>query len=110
MSSAVFVSGQWSSRGGPSAQEGRQDGHRHGRKAAWQVRRWGAQWRASDEHDAPEAGTLSLDSSKIARVGWRPVLDVPEATAWTVEWHCAHLDGRDVKEAAESQIGRYCLP
>lgn len=37
-------------------------------------------------------------------------MDVPEAIAWTVEWHRAHLNGRDVKEAAESQIGRYCLP
>ena len=70
--------------------------------------RWGARWRASQEGGAPEAGTLWLDSSKIAGTGWKPVLGVREAVEWTVEWHRACMDGRSARETTESQIRRYC--
>ena len=69
---------------------------------------WGARWRASPEGGAPEAETLRLDPSKITGTGWRPVLGVPEAVEWTVEWHRACTDGRGAKEVTEEQIRKYC--
>ena len=69
---------------------------------------WGSRWRAGQEGGAPEASTLRLDSSKIAGTGWRPVLGVPEAVKWTVEWHRARMDGRGAKETTEEQIRKYC--
>ena len=69
---------------------------------------WGARWRAEPEGGAPEAETLRLDSSKITGTGWRPVLGVPEAVEWTVEWHRACADGRGAKEVTEEQIRKYC--
>ena len=88
---------------GPSGPE-----YTAGEVAGMFCKEWGARWRASQEGGAPEAATLRLDSSKIAGTGWRPVLGVPEAVKWTVEWHRARMDGRGAKETTEDQIRRYC--
>lgn len=55
-----------------------------------------------------EAATLALDSS-LARstIGWRPRLDVDDATRWTAEWYRAQLDGGDLRALTLEQIERY---
>jgi len=41
-----------------------------------------------------ERGYLTLDSRKATeRLGWHPVLDLPQSADWTVEWHLAEAAG-----------------
>jgi CDP-glucose 4,6-dehydratase len=70
-----------------------------GDRAAWQI----------DAGPRPhEAAFLKLDCSKArAKLGWMPVLTLEHALAWTVEWHRAYLDGKNVRQLTEAQIERY---
>jgi CDP-glucose 4,6-dehydratase len=63
-----------------------------------------------DRGDAtrPEAGLLSLDSTKARTgLGWRPRLTMEQAVALTVEWYRAHLGHADMRAFSERQIERY---
>ena len=57
---------------------------------------------------SPEATLLLLDSSLAEQsVGWRPVLDLPTALAWTAGWHHADMAGQSLADLMTSQIDRY---
>lgn len=58
-------------------------------------RSWGQQaaWVKGNAGGPAEARLLRVDSSKARhRLGWRSLLDVPEAVALTVEWYRAYRD------------------
>ncbi|MET0309802.1 MAG: CDP-glucose 4,6-dehydratase [Sphingomonas sp.] len=56
----------------------------------------------------PEAGLLSLDSTKAKiGLGWRPRLTMEQAVALTVDWYQAHLDHADMRAFSERQIEQY---
>jgi CDP-glucose 4,6-dehydratase len=55
-----------------------------------------------------EAGLLTLDASLAKRtLGWRPLLGLPRALQWTVDWERARRSGADMRELASSQIASY---
>jgi CDP-glucose 4,6-dehydratase len=62
-----------------------------------------------DKNPQPhEATFLKLDCSRArASLGWQPRLSVDLALAWTVEWHKAHLQGKDMLAMTISQIERF---
>jgi len=41
------------------------------------------------------------------RLGWRPLLDLDAALAWTVSWYKGWNGGAGARALAEEQIGRY---
>jgi CDP-glucose 4,6-dehydratase len=58
--------------------------------------RWrGARWEAAPESDPPhEAGLLRLDCEKArTRLGWQPVLRLPDTVELTVDWYRAAAEG-----------------
>lgn len=70
-----------------------------GDNAAWQV-----EWTPQPH----EAHYLRLDCSKARTLlQWRPRLDLETALEWIVDWHKAHLDGRDMRAYTVQQIARY---
>lgn len=79
------------------------------------VERVTAEWGAgrfvhrADAGERHEATFLALDSSKSrARLGWRPVLDVNDAVAWTVDWYRRFLAGSASAESLiDEQIASY---
>ena len=61
-----------------------------------------------DPHGGPEAVVLSLDSSAASRaLGWRPVLDLGTALAWTLAWWEAEQAGTDLGVLASAQVDHY---
>lgn len=76
-------------------------------RGAWKPATLEVQFERSDA-TRPEAGLLSLDSTKAkTSLGWRPRLSMEQAVALTVEWHRAHLGGAEMRALSESQIERY---
>ena len=75
------------------------------------LERWGkGEIVIQSDPDAPhEAHTLRLDSSKAkAHLKWRPVLSLPEAISWTVDWYRAFEASPDsMRGETESQIRQY---
>lgn len=75
------------------------------------VRLWGPQasYRVLTQVGAPhEAGWLKLDATKArTRLGWRPRWNLAEGLARTVEWHRAHLAGKDLRAFTLDQIDAY---
>jgi CDP-glucose 4,6-dehydratase len=77
------------------------------------VRAWGADapplQLGTREPQPPETKVLRLDISKAAaRLGWRPVLDLFETVALTVDWYKAHASGSTAMRALTlSQIEAY---
>jgi CDP-glucose 4,6-dehydratase len=68
----------------------------------------GSAWELDAMLRPHEAAFLKLDCSKArTRLGWRPILTLESALEWTVEWHRAYLDGKNVRQVTEAQIGRY---
>ncbi|MBE0429435.1 MAG: CDP-glucose 4,6-dehydratase [Thermoleophilia bacterium] len=63
-----------------------------------------------DRKPLHEARLLKLDCSKShSRLGWKPVLDVGEAIAMTVDWYRAyHEQPACAAEKTEQQIADYC--
>ncbi len=73
-------------------------------------RLWGdeAKWFVKANDHLHEAHYLKLDSSKAMRcLGWRPVLDMKETLAMTVEWYKRFYDGEDPRELTLAQIAKY---
>lgn len=71
---------------------------------------WGPGARWLNQHDGGphEAGFLKLDCSKIKTVfGWRPRYGVEEAVQKTVEWSKAYLNGENMLEVMDRQIGEF---
>lgn len=64
-----------------------------------------------DPQHLHEATLLQLDVTKaVTRLGWRPVLDAPEAIDRTVAWYRARHesgDGFDARAATHEQIAQY---
>ena len=71
---------------------------------------WGkdASW-ILDKGDHPhEAHYLKLDCSKAkARLDWHPRWHLQNALNAIIEWHCAHRDGKDMRELTLRQINAY---
>jgi len=77
------------------------------------VRAWGADGPrlqlGAKEPQPPETKVLRLDICKAAaRLGWRPVLDLAETVALTIDWYKAHASGSTAMRALTlSQIEAY---
>jgi len=73
------------------------------------AQRWGdrLKWIVAERPQPHETGTLKLDCSKAAGIGWRPLLRVEQAVDWTMEWYRAWRDKHDVKALSFEQIERY---
>ena len=62
------------------------------------VEQWrdGAAWREHADARTVDAPTLALDNSRAREVlGWRPLLDLETALAWTTEWYKSDFDLTD---------------
>lgn len=71
---------------------------------------WGPEAVWLDQYDGGphEANFLKLDCSKVKRaIGWQPRFGVKEAVEKTVEWTKAYLDGCDMLEMMDRQIGEF---
>lgn len=65
-------------------------------------------WKADGGVNPREATWLELDSSKsMQRLGWRPVWQLEQGLSELVDWHRAHLAGRDMRALSEQQIDRF---
>jgi CDP-glucose 4,6-dehydratase len=74
------------------------------------VRLWGNQaaWNRDSSVHPKEANFLKLDTSKARTyLGWHPVLPLPAALGWIVEWWRAFHAGGDLRRFTCSQIERY---
>jgi CDP-glucose 4,6-dehydratase len=77
------------------------------------AQRWpGATWRVDEggNHEAPEARLLKLSCDKaLSHLGWRAVLSVQEAVAYTVDWYrCFYTGtGRSMFDVTTAQIREY---
>ena len=73
------------------------------------VEQWGdGSWAATDDRPGPEAGMLALDASLARRsLGWRPMLGLTTALAWTSEWYRLAAAGGDCRGLTLEQIRRY---
>lgn len=68
----------------------------------------GARWEVEPGDHPHETGHLALDASKaVARLGWRPRLDLATALAWTTRWYRDHHGGADARALALAQIADY---
>lgn len=65
-------------------------------------------WEADSGVNPKESAWLALDSSKaIERLGWRPVWELDRGLGELVDWHRAHLAGRDMRAVSEQQVERF---
>jgi CDP-glucose 4,6-dehydratase len=65
-------------------------------------------WELDQSDNPPEAGFLSLDSSKArARLGWSPAWDLDDALTRVVEWHEAYRRGEDMRQVSLAQIEQF---
>jgi CDP-glucose 4,6-dehydratase len=56
----------------------------------------------------PEAHALTLSSALAERsLGWRPVLGIEEALAWTADWYRSYAQGGNMLRFSEAQIASY---
>lgn len=71
---------------------------------------WGADgsWGRADNPEFVEASQLSLDSRKAAvQLGWRNLLDLDTALAWTTDWYWRVSHGNDPRSTTDQQIKEY---
>lgn len=62
-------------------------------------------WKTSKGEELHEAQILKLDNSKAQKdLGWYPVLSVEQAIDWTVDWHKAWLEKKNMKNITYQQI------
>lgn len=74
------------------------------------ARLWGndAAWTQDAGTHPHESHLLKLDASKAAAgLNWRPVLSLPSALEWIVEWYRAYQAGADLRCITEAQLDRY---
>ncbi|OFW07757.1 MAG: CDP-glucose 4,6-dehydratase [Acidobacteria bacterium RIFCSPLOWO2_02_FULL_59_13] len=65
-------------------------------------------WDLHPDPAFPEAGMLTLDSSKARnRLGWRPRLRIDQALAWTMDWYGKCRDGANPETLTLQQIRQY---
>ena len=68
----------------------------------------GAAWETDPEDHPPEAQLLRLDCSKAkTQLGWHPLLPLPSALEWTLEWHRCYNEGRPMRSTTQCQISRF---
>ena len=68
----------------------------------------GASWTNDTMVHPREAHYLKLDVSKAkADLGWQPVLSLPTALEWVVEWYRAFETAGDLRTVTQTQIKRY---
>ncbi len=68
----------------------------------------GLEWINKHDGGPHEATLLKLDCSKIKQVfGIRPVWNITEALAETVEWYKCYANGEDISACMDRQIERY---
>jgi CDP-glucose 4,6-dehydratase len=68
----------------------------------------GASWVYDGGKHPGEAQMLRLDISKAtADLDWAPVLPLPRALEWIVEWYSAFAAGDDIRSITNLQIERY---
>jgi CDP-glucose 4,6-dehydratase len=73
------------------------------------VARWGdgARWEQDAGEHPHEAAYLKLDCAKAAaRLGWRPLIELDDALALTVEWYRALAAGADMRALTLAQMRR----
>jgi CDP-glucose 4,6-dehydratase len=64
-------------------------------------------WEPDRAENPPEAGYLSLDSSRASkRLGWQPPIALEQALELVVEWHEAHRRGEDMRAVSLAQLER----
>lgn len=71
---------------------------------------WGndAKWSVDTDEHFHEAHYLKLDSSKaIQSLAWRPILDIQETIALTVDWYKRYYEGEDPQKVTLEQISEY---
>lgn len=67
-----------------------------------------ASWINKHDGGPHEANFLKLDCSKLKNTfGWKPVWNVETAMEKIVEWSVAYMNGGDVAEVMDRQIGEY---
>jgi CDP-glucose 4,6-dehydratase len=74
------------------------------------VRCWGesAAWAHDGAVHQKEAHFLKLDISKAGvHLNWRPLLALPGALEWIVEWYRGFREGADLRKLTLAQIERY---
>ncbi|HYC02719.1 MAG TPA: CDP-glucose 4,6-dehydratase [Azospirillaceae bacterium] len=68
----------------------------------------GARVDVATDADLHEAQSLRLDCTKAKlELGWRPILSLDEALAWTSQWYRSHRDGADMRAVTLDQIARF---
>lgn len=68
----------------------------------------GARWVLDSNEHPHEATYLKLDCSKAKQLlGWYPVVKLPTALDWIVEWHRCYINGDDMHRRTLDQINRY---
>jgi|HubBroStandDraft_2_1064218.scaffolds.fasta_scaffold18992_2 CDP-glucose 4,6-dehydratase len=78
--------------------------------AAELARLWGkdAAWTQDAASHPHESHLLKLDASKAAaHLNWHPMLLLPTALEWIVEWYRAYQAGADLRRMTEAQLDRY---
>jgi len=74
------------------------------------ARSWGngASWTHDPGAHPPEAHFLKLDASKArSYLGWHPLLPLPQALEWIVQWYRAFQEGANLRFLTRMQIERY---
>jgi CDP-glucose 4,6-dehydratase len=74
------------------------------------ARSWGngASWTHDPGAHPPEAHFLKLDASKArSYLSWHPLLPLPQALEWIVEWYRAFQEGANLRFLTRMQIERY---
>lgn len=69
-----------------------------------------ASWINKHDGGPDVANFLKLDCSKLKNTfGWKPVWNVETAMEKIVEWSVAYMNGADVAEVMDRQIGEYYI-
>ena len=87
------------------------DAWRVGRIASFVVKQWGqpASWCEVGGPAPHESGALKVDASRArAKLSWAPRLRLPDALAWTIEWHRRLDAGAAALALTDEQLARYC--
>lgn len=65
-------------------------------------------WKSSKEDNPSEALILKLDNNKARTyLEWHPILTVNQALDWTIDWHQAWLDKKNMKQFTLKQIQNF---